>query len=468
MNQRASVKNSHIEPGLISIACFVLAVLMLVGPGAPAQGNRSDPMLSSPSSVPIETVTRTGNGESLDCDSKPCNDIALGRRAFHDRSLNGLGGNGRACADCHMPEGDAYQLSPDQALSRYRQLLAALEHNHKADDPLFRAIDADDFRLHGESANDYSNLTELGLIRITLPLPPNIKLIDPQTNQVSDEAFVDVWRAVPSLLNVRITGPDNVKPLSLRGPNPTGGYQLDGRFSTLQEQAFNAMLSHVQIKGSPDSRLLNRIAAFEGTIFSSDSVRALANAMETRTTPLPDPDPPLTPLEQEGKEVFLRACGQCHGNGGSHPSQSTPIDFGSPAIARYQRIQSACPRPAGFGFMQCSAQMMKNVRTYEITQDGVKQRITTSDPGRGLLTGNVADFGFFDNPQLRGISRTAPYFHNNSASTLDDVLDHYDAFFRFVVLNNPTAPILTTDGIHIDRPPAPKERQALLAYLLKL
>jgi len=36
-----------------------------------------------------------------------------------------------------------------------------------------------------------------------------------------------------------------------------------------------------------------------------------------------------------------------------------------------------------------------------------------------------------DVTQLRGIGRTAPYFHNNSAATLEEVLDHYDALFLF-------------------------------------
>jgi cytochrome c peroxidase len=47
-----------------------------------------------------------------------------------------------------------------------------------------------------------------------------------------------------------------------------------------------------------------------------------------------------------------------------------------------------------------------------------------------LLTGQPADLGVMESTQLRGISRTAPYFHNNSAATLDEVLDLYDAFFR--------------------------------------
>jgi hypothetical protein len=92
-----------------------------------------------------------------------------------------------------------------------------------------------------------------------------------------------------------------------------------------------------------------------------------------------------------------------------------------------------------------------------------------SNFGEGqLLTGNATDFGVFDIPQLRGISRTAPYFHNNCAATLEEMLDFYDAFFRLVIQNNPKAPILTTDGIHIDRPPTPAEREALLAYLRRL
>jgi cytochrome c peroxidase len=71
-------------------------------------------------------------------------------------------------------------------------------------------------------------------------------------------------------------------------------------------------------------------------------------------------------------------------------------------------------------------------------------------------------------PQLRGLSRTAPYFHNNSAATLEEMLDHYDAFFRAVKSVNPRAPILTTNGVDHDRPATPAEREALLAYLKKL
>src|SRR5439155_4248907 len=77
-------------------------------------------------------------------------------------------------------------------------------------------------------------------------------------------------------------------------------------------------------------------------------------------------------------------------------------------------------------------------RTYRITlANGTFQFVTTDDPGRLLLTGQPADLGVMDPTQLRGISQTAPYFHNNSAATLEEVLDHYDAFFRRVARLNP-------------------------------
>src|SRR6266511_2640652 len=96
-------------------------------------------------------------------------------------------------------------------------------------------------------------------------------------------------------------------------------------------------------------------------------------------------------------------------------------------------------------------------------------------PGRLLLTGQIGDLGVFDITQLRGISRTAPYFHNNSAATLEEVLDHYQAFFRRVArvarLNPPPnlPPIISSNGLVIDRGfIAADERAALLAYLRKL
>ncbi|HEY8165549.1 MAG TPA: hypothetical protein VIF83_08350, partial [Gemmatimonadaceae bacterium] len=122
-----------------------------------------------------------GNGETkLNCDTQPCDAIARGRAAFNDGNLKKLGGNGRSCADCHMPS-EAFQLSPAAAQARFAVLQAERAHNMNADDPLFRPADADDFRVNGEGASDFSNLLENGLVRVTMPLPANVRLVDPIT-----------------------------------------------------------------------------------------------------------------------------------------------------------------------------------------------------------------------------------------------------------------------------------------------
>jgi len=420
----------------------------------------------------------------LNCEASPCDSVARGRVAF-DRDSRNLGGNGRACADCHVPSGH-FQLSPAVARARFEALQAKRLVDKNADDPLFRPVDADDFRVNGENASHFSNLVENGLVRVTLPLPPNVRLVDSATGQLTDETSVDLFRAVMPVLNVAITGPDNVPPvwppaprtpiwgLDPNGPNRQGGYQHDGRFGTLQEQARGAFIAHAQVSVEPPADLLDDLAAFQQTLFSSPGVQQLSGAILSGSTPFPDPDPELNELEQQGKAVFNRACAQCHG-GTLHPSGSTPEATIVRPIVRYHNIQTACPRStvASDGFLPCPDRLGRNARTYQITlANGTTQTFTTSDPGRLLLTGQIADLGVMDVTQLHGISNTAPYFHNNSAATLEEVLDHYDAFFRRAARLNPPPtlpPILSSNGLVIDRGfILPEERPALLAYLRKL
>src|SRR5258706_535255 len=239
------------------------------------------------------------NATKLNCDEPPCDAVARGRAAFNDRNLNQIGGNGRACADCHMPS-ESFQLSPAAARARLDALQAKREHNKNADDPLFRPVDADDFRINGENAIDFSNLVENGLVRVTMPLPLNVKLIDPATGQPSDETSVDLWRAVMPVLNVAISGPDGVLPVwppgtprspiigqNPNGPNRQGGYQHDARFATLQEQARGAFFAHAQVSLEPSERRLEALAAFQQTLFSSPGVESLAGAILSGSPPFP-------------------------------------------------------------------------------------------------------------------------------------------------------------------------------------
>jgi len=421
-----------------------------------------------------------------------------GRKGFNDRTLRGLHSNGRACSDCHMAS-DSFQLSPANALARFAALQACREKHPDADDPLFRPIDADDFRVNGANASDFTNLTVNGLIRIPFTLPATLKLVDPVTGQVTNQTEVDVWRSVPTVFNAKLTGSDPNGPPWFRGPNLRGGYQLDARQGTLQDQALGALVAHAKIQVSPDRSFLDDIAAFQEGLFSSDGVRAMSLAID-QGAPVADPDPVLTAEETTGKAVFARACGHCHGG----PGQSNPAQN---LVVRFHNIQTQCPRPVDainpatglpffpgytgtprWQFQACPPSLARNIRIYEITRpNGQVTRRPTSDPGRSLLTGFASlgagppplvpppqdDWQALDVPQVRNIRNTAPYFHNNSAATLDDVLDHYEELFKFIAATAPPPPaprppVISTDGVNNDRPFTALERPALMAYLLKL
>ena len=424
------------------------------------------------------------------CSSSPKADpmaVQRGNDAFHDRVLTGLGGNGRACSDCHM-DSDSFQLSPADVEARFQAASTT-----GVDDPLFRPIDADDFDTLGASASDYSNLRQNGLIRIRMLLPANIKLVDPSSCSTDGVAApcdvsttyallpattTDVWRSVPSVFNVKLTGHDPQTRVWPRGPNPQGGYQFDGRVDTLQNQALGAFQNHAQVTTDPDAATVDDVAAYEETLLAA-------------------PEPALDDLETQGKVIFNRACGSCHNGPGM--ARPNPVPDGTELFGLAD-VQTTCPpaadtaSPPRWSFDPCPPALAKNERTYEISfAGGYKMRRTTSDPGRALLTGFVVsaylepddpaclhrpcgpaftdDWQKFEVSPLHGISKTAPYFHNNSAATLEDVVKHYEELYKKLLANDPPSPlptILSTDGVHADRPNVESERAALVAYLMKL
>jgi cytochrome c peroxidase len=317
-------------------------------------------------------------------------------------------GNGRSCATCHRPE-DNFALTPATVEKRYQALQARRKFDAHADDPLFRSLDADDFK------QDFTTLRTRALVRVTLPLPANVKLADDPA-----ATSVTLWRAVPTVMNARLTAP----------------YQYDGHLGTLEDQARSAMLAHSELKEEPKDNLLERLSDFQRHLFSSVRVRKLAKAIEQGGA-LPEPTPPLTPLEQTGKATFDKFCMSCHGG----PAQTVnsdarflPVASRGPALGAqpFVNIFTQTPRPPGSFFAGVPAANLPQ-RSYLVTlPNGTLITVVTSDPGRGLISGDIRDFGRFDIPTLFGVSKTAPYFHDNSAGTLEDVINHYQAMFGFI------------------------------------
>ena len=57
---------------------------------------------------------------------------------------------------------------------------------------------------------------------------------------------------------------------------------------------------------------------------------------------------------------------------------------------------------------------------------GVGSQKATPDEGRFAVTKDPADWGTFKTPTLREIAKTAPYMHDGSLATLEEVVEYYD------------------------------------------
>lgn len=81
------------------------------------------------------------------------------------------------------------------------------------------------------------------------------------------------------------------------------------------------------------------------------------------------------------------------------------------------------------------------------------------DPGRYEVTGKEADRGAFKTPTLREIARTAPYMHDGSLATFDEVIEFYNR-------GGNSNPYLDTElhPLHLSA----EEKQALAAVLKAL
>lgn len=347
------------------------------------------------------------------------NDAQARARTASDPSLlAGLGGllfrapiptgNGRACATCHLPESN-FTITPAQIEARFQK---------NPNDPLFRSTDADDF------ANDFTTVRTKGLFRVTLTLPPNVKLAsDPSAKTVQ------VWRAVPTVQNVKLTVP----------------YTHDGREVTLDSQAKAAAVEHSRPKKDLPALAFDLIALFQESQFSSPAVKKISALVDAGKPPPPrgqDYDGALTPLEQAGFEAFDAHCTPCHDGNARNVLAPDPITNPIPANTPFATV----------GISELNRAQLP-VQEFDVTNpDGSVVRIPSTDPGRLLVSGNILETNTFDPTQLRGVSKTAPYFHDNSIADLAGVIDHYNLVFSLTGF-----PLVT-----------PEETAPLIAYLKRL
>jgi cytochrome c peroxidase len=330
-----------------------------------------------------------------------------------------FGGNGRTCATCHTRQ--AGKLTIEHVQSVFAE---------NPGDPLFRAIDSD----NGDGLS-YNRLLTTATIRVDIPLAPNVSLVeDPSATHYT------IFRSTPTTRNVTTLQPF---------------LMFDGRHTDAASQALGAIRQHAENTVEPTLDQLAKIAAFERAdkqFYSSKVLQDYANG-----GPAPVLPTGKTPSEKRGRE-FLRAdrqCGVCH----SGPMLDTTSIFD--VVVGPDKKFSSGPL-VGFQLghpshaFDADGNFILNPRNPNVNQtfrfsfpDGSSFDIVAPDLGRAGVTGNPADIFQFKIQTLWGIKDTAPYFHDNSAHTLEEVVEHYDRFFQFV--NDPVllAPLTPQDKIDI-------------------
>jgi cytochrome c peroxidase len=341
-----------------------------------------------------------------------------GERLFEQATF---GGNGRTCRTCHSA--DTGTVSPQDAAKRLKKNPA---------DPLF-VHDGSDDGLGGGVSRMLKDATVL----ITIPLPPNVTLADDPNART-----VTLRRGIATTLNT---------------PALDTVLMLDGRQPDLESQATGAIQDHAQ-GVVPSVADLHAIADFQRTnaFFSSPALRHFADGGAAPGLP-----PGETESEQRGRRFFEDLppdptdgfkpglCGHCH----SGPLLNQTNQFAKDFIG--------LPIPAGARFSNVLVSEFNRtsnpLREFIFNANTPEEvHLVSPDPGRALITGSLENstlqnVNAFKISPLRGLSRTAPYFHDNSAKTLEDVAAHYADFFAVV-----------TQGFIVL---TPQDQQDLVAYM---
>lgn len=316
-------------------------------------------------------------------------DFLLGRHLFERETF---GGNGRTCLTCHSRETGT--VSPEDAHKRFAR-------NPK--DPLFRADGSDDGAGHG-----VTRMLKEATVLVRVPLAENVSFAhDPTARSVV------LRRSIPSTLNTPALDPVLMQ---------------DGRQPDLTSQARGAIFDHAQPRRAPKSKELELIAAFQHTptFFSSPTTLLYAYAGIKPKLPAG-----RTAQEVRGRRFFIDAplegdfktglCANCH----SGPMLNETNEFALfPPFKRGGRFQSVGVSEMNIAGNPVIDFVFRN-------PDGTTTLVSSPDPGRALINGST-DFeslNAFKIPSLWGSQRTAPYFHDNSARTLDEVAQHYARFF---------------------------------------
>jgi len=434
---------------------------------------------------------------------------ALGNQASHQGETlfetAFPGTNGRSCATCHV-RADHEVLNP-------AHVAATLAANPA--DPLFNRLDADDPTA---ATPTYEHLKK-GLVRVVLTLPDNMDTIDGAGNvNTPPDRKISVWRGVPTVENTAITAP-----YQFDGRKGTLQEQAQAAVTAHSEGGTVAPSDLDAIAAFQKDRFSSNRAKYVATKLAHGVPVEDIDRPELKMDE-------LTPAQQRGLGLYNASCEPCHGGATTNrivnrevhdfaipelkpdgsgnvlfdTSVTPPVpvranlpndeflnigianltafgQFGFPGI-----FTSNVPMPAyRFRFYTDATRTVKTADlppeprfdpiTFQplLDENGAPivgpnflPQFFSTDPGRAAITGDPHDFEAFDMPSLRGIANTAPYFHDNAAETLRDLVNIYSRFIVqfFPMLNrplvNPPEP-----GSFSPESFTPQEKDDLIAFL---
>ena len=348
------------------------------------------------------------------------------------------GANGQSCASCHIPE-EAWSINP----GTLQRLFDETDGKH----PVFNPLDANNPNMDVSTVEArraaYSMLLTRGVFRRGgAPRPDSeweLIAVDDPHGYANLDMLVHWRRSMPT-----INFANGSATVNWDGGNTAGTDQHAGLVN------LTAHLITGRMQGAPaPPEVIANIVDFESSLFTaqltvpgvgrldSDGARGGAEALSSMAKVAggrfnifdawANSENPKRAQIARGQAVFNsinishKRCGVCHSSANNGTSiNNTLFDI---------RTASEEARTPDLPLY-----------TFRNKQTGETRRLT--DAGRGNITGRWEDLGLFKTPTLRGLAARAPYFHNGTAATLEDVVRHYETRFGFIYTDDERADLV--------------------------
>jgi cytochrome c peroxidase len=360
-----------------------------------------------------------------------------------------LGSNGRTCGTCHLTT-EGWTITPAGVRARF-DASGGL-------DPIFRPHDGANAPALDVSTVEarryaYSLLLDRAVIRIGLPVKPTsefelIAVDDPYGH--ASAAQLSLFRRPLPTTNLRF-----LTAINWDGRN-TPATDLTNIRLGLENQANGATVNHAQAAQPIDQATRQAIVDLELSLVTAQikhdgasdltayGARGGPQALLTLPFAIGANDPAQPGFDRNvfrlydawaglgssgvngqrvkvnaGQRVFNTKTFSLPGGGTATCSSCHTIpDVGGASSFRMIDIGISDP-----------ARRSNAVPLYTFRNKTTGAVIQTTDPGRALITGLWADMNRFKVPGLRALAARAPYFHDGSARSLGEVVNHYQARF---------------------------------------